>query len=124
VVITVLIVRCISPVDARECVGHLPCHRMGDCQRQEQHSEIFTDSLARDCHGYTQVLSIPNLWIFPPTDWISYSTDISMGVAAQSSPPSIFVSSLPFSIRKYVLEIFRLGEFCCNKIYCNILHEL
>jgi len=82
------------------------------------------DFMSRNCHGYTQVLSVPDPWIFPPMDWISHGMDISVGVAAQSSPPSIFISSLPFSIRKYALESFHLGEFCYNKIYCNILHEL
>ena len=73
--------------------------------------------MSRNCHGYTQVLSVPDPWIFPPMDWISHGMDISVGVAAQSSPPSIFISSLPFSIRKYALESFHLGEFCYNEIY-------
>jgi hypothetical protein len=54
------------------------------------------------CHGYTWVLSIPDLWIF--TDWISHSMDISMGIALQSSPPGIFVSSSLFSIIKICIR--------------------
>jgi len=43
---------------------------------------IFILIQNRDCHGYTQVLSIPNPWIFPPTDQIRHGTDISMGKTA------------------------------------------
>ena len=63
---------------------------------------------------------------FPPVDWISHSTDIYiyMGKAAQCSPPSIFMSSLLFSVKKYVLESSHLRDFYYNKIDCNILCEL
>jgi len=33
-------------------------------------------------HGYTWLLSIPNPWIFPPTDQVRHGTDISVGKRA------------------------------------------
>ena len=42
---------------------------------------VFT-AWSRDCHGYTRVLTVPDPQIFPPTDQIRHSTDISVGKTA------------------------------------------